>query len=188
MASEAIHSFDSNVLSSLLATACASLDNDRDTARACIQRAVEFLRTSARPGAFPVCAPSIVRGGLAAWQRKRVVAYVEANVGSDIRVPDLSNVVGLSTGHFFRAFRESFGESPLAYVTRQRILHSQQLMLRSRAPLSQIALDCGMCDQPHFTRVFRRIVGISPGLWRRRADVTGSVALQSSDHVDQVGK
>jgi AraC family transcriptional regulator len=188
MATEAIRSFDSSVLSNLLATACASLDSDRDTARACIQRAVEFLRISASSGSFPAPVSSIVRGGLAVWQRKRVVAYVQANVGSDIRVPDLASVVGLSTGHFFRAFRESFGESPLAYVTKERIRHSQQLMLRSRAPLSQIALDCGMCDQPHFTRVFRRVVGISPGLWRRQADVTPSVALQSRDHVDQVGK
>jgi AraC family transcriptional regulator len=186
MSSEAIRSFDSHVLSNLLATACASLDNDRDTARACIQRAVEFLRTSASAGAFPAPVSSVIRGGLAVWQRKRVVAYVHANVGSDIRVPDLANVVGLSTGHFFRAFRESFGESPLAYVTRERIRYSQQLMLRSCAPLSQIALDCGMCDQPHFTRVFRRIVGISPGLWRRQADITPSVALQSRDHVDEV--
>jgi AraC-like DNA-binding protein len=188
MASEAIGSFDSNVLSNLLATACASLDNDRDTARACIQRAVEFLRTSINSEAFPAHASPVIRGGLAAWQRKRVVAYVQANVGSDIRVPDLANVAGLSTGHFFRAFRESFGESPLTYVTRQRILYSQQLMLRSPAPLSQIALDCGMCDQPHFTRVFRRVVGISPGLWRRQSDISASIMLQPGNHVDEVWK
>jgi AraC-like DNA-binding protein len=40
-------------------------------------------------------------------------------------------------------------------------------MLSSGAPLSQIALDCGLCDQAHFTRVFRRIVGMNPSIWRR---------------------
>ena len=72
----------------------------------------------------------------------------------------------LSTGHFFRAFRKSFGEAPLAYVARRRIQRSQELMLGSRATLAQIALDCGMFDQPHFTRVFRRIVGLNPSVWR----------------------
>jgi AraC-like DNA-binding protein len=41
-------------------------------------------------------------------------------------------------------------------------------MRKSRTPLSQIALACGMCDQPHFTRIFHRVVGVSPGLWRRQ--------------------
>jgi AraC-like DNA-binding protein len=187
--SEATRSFDSTAVSRLLATACANLDSDRDVARACIQRAVEFLRSSSNAGAFPTQAAPIVRGGLAAWQHKRVVAHVQANVSSGLRVSDLAGVVGLSPGHFFRAFRESFGESPLVYITRRRIQHSQQLMLRSSAPLSQIALDCGMCDQPHFTRVFRRVVGVSPGLWRRQSDVSASVGgLQSADHLDQVGK
>ena len=41
-------------------------------------------------------------------------------------------------------------------------------MLTTDEPLSQIALACGLCDQSHFTRVFRRIVGESPNAWRRR--------------------
>jgi AraC-like DNA-binding protein len=41
-------------------------------------------------------------------------------------------------------------------------------MLSSGDALSRIALDCGMCDQAHFTRVFRRVVGVSPSVWRRQ--------------------
>jgi AraC family transcriptional regulator len=108
------------------------------------------------------------RGGLAAWQVKRVTAFVEANIGKNIRVGDLAGIVQLSTGHFSRAFKESFGETPIGYVTRQRMRHAQAIMLRSREPLATIALDCGMCDQSHFTRVFRRIVGVNPAAWRRQ--------------------
>lgn len=108
------------------------------------------------------------RGGLALWQKQRLAEYVAANLGSCIRPPDLARVAGLSTGHFFRAFLESFGEPPLAYVRRQRMRRCQDLMLSSRASLSAIALDCGMCDQSHLTRVFCRIVGVNPGVWTRR--------------------
>jgi AraC-like DNA-binding protein len=40
-------------------------------------------------------------------------------------------------------------------------------MLSSQLPLSDIALSCGLSDQSHFTRVFRRIVGETPSAWRR---------------------
>jgi AraC family transcriptional regulator len=55
-----------------------------------------------------------LRGGLAPWRAKRVVAYFEASIASNLRTTDLAAVVGLSTSHFFRAFKESFGETPLA--------------------------------------------------------------------------
>jgi AraC-like DNA-binding protein len=108
------------------------------------------------------------RGGLAAWQAKRIAAYVDANLGGTIRADDLAAIVNLSTSYFFRAFRETFGETPFAYVARERMRRAQELMLRSKEPLSQIALDCGLCDQAHFTRVFRRVVGMTPRTWLRQ--------------------
>jgi len=97
-----------------------------------------------------------------------VITYIESNIGRNIRVADLAGIVRLSTGHFARAFRASFGQSPCAYVKTQRVRYAQVIMLNTRESLSQVALDCGMCDQAHFTRVFRVIVGISPSIWRRQ--------------------
>ena|SRR5215469_2980763 len=158
----------SEMVSKLLAAATASMDTDRDAAKACIQRAADLVRRSCIRQSKDVRGSFASRGGLALWQKRRVAAYIGANLSSCIRAADLAHAAGLSTGYFFRAFRESFGEPPLAYVTRQRIRHCQELLLSSRASLSEIALDCGMCDQPHLTRVFRRIVGVNPGAWRRR--------------------
>ena len=108
------------------------------------------------------------RGGLAPWQAKRVAAYIESNISHSLRVADLAGIVQLSLGHFFRAFRVSFGQPPLVYVKVRRIRRAQVRMLNTREPLSQVALDCGMYDQAHFARVFRRVVGISPSVWRRQ--------------------
>lgn len=159
------HSLGSEALSKLIAVAAATVNRDRAAAKACIERAADLL--SVTRDERPVQAAAAIRGGLALWQQRSITAYVAANIGSTIRVSDLARVARLSVGHFFRVFRESFGEPPLAHVTRQRMRHAQSLMLSSGASLSQIALDCGMCDQAHFTRVFRRIVGINPGIWRR---------------------
>jgi transcriptional regulator GlxA family with amidase domain len=96
------------------------------------------------------------------------MTYIEANLHTDIRAATLARVVALRRGPFVRAFRESFGESPPAYVTKQRIQRAQKLMLSSQAPLCQIALECGMSDQSHLTRVFRKIMGLNPARWRRQ--------------------
>jgi len=153
-------------LPKLISAAAATLDCDRATAKACLQRAVELLSVTGE--GRPVQATACSRGGLAPWQKRIVTVYIAANLGSTIRVSDLARVARLSVGHFFRAFGESFGEPPLAHIARCRIQRALSLLLSSQASLSQIGLDCGMHDQSHFTRVFRRFVGISPGVWRRQ--------------------
>jgi AraC family transcriptional regulator len=153
------------MLARLLATATASLDSDRDTARACIMQATELLRV--RQAQETRGQYRLTQGGLPHWQAKRVAAYVEENFSLNIRLTDLADITHLSCSHFSRSFKKSFGETPLAYIMRYRVRRAQLIMLNSRLPLTQIALECGMCDQSHFTRVFRKIVGVNPATWRR---------------------
>ena len=137
---------------------------DRDAARACIARASALLRDDIRPAHAPA---ALVQGGLAPWQISRVKVHVEAHLDSTLRLRDLAAIVRLSTGHFCRSFARSFGVAPFAYVAGRRLAHAQELMLTTDDPLSQIALACGLCDQSHLTRLFRRHVGTSPNIWRR---------------------
>jgi AraC-like DNA-binding protein len=153
----------------LIEAASAALDSDRDTARACIAKAAAMLKRSAPRNPWAETSPEVAhRGGLAPWQVRRITTYVSENLGSRIRTTDLATEAQLSASHFTRAFKETFGETPLGYVSRQRMRYAQELMLRSGECLSQIALTCGHCDQSHFTRVFRRKVGMSPRAWRRQ--------------------
>lgn len=128
-----------------------------------LERAAALLRT-VQPRRRPAAEP---KGGLAPWQIRKVSAHIEANLGQPLRSGDLARLVRLSPGHFSRTFRSSFGCSPLQYVMRRRVERAQRLMLSTDTPLAQIALDCGLADQAHFSRVFRKVVGVSPRAWRR---------------------
>ncbi|HLZ67721.1 MAG TPA: AraC family transcriptional regulator [Aliidongia sp.] len=110
---------------------------------------------------------SPARGGLAPWQRSKVRDYIEHHLEGSIAVDDLADLVSLSTGHFCRAFKESFGKTPHAYVMSARVRRAQTLMMSTTEPLSQIALACGLSDQAHLTRLFRQMTGETPSAWRR---------------------
>jgi AraC family transcriptional regulator len=149
----------------LLVQAGHAVMRDQDEALRCIEKARTLARAW-RNGENP---PEIVpyRGGLAPWQLERVKEFVDENLTSTIRISELAKCVSLSDSYFFQAFRRSIGQSPHSYVTERRILRAQQMMVHTDQPLSQIALECGLADQPHLTRLFRCHVGTSPALWRK---------------------
>ena len=108
-------------------------------------------------------------GGMAPWQVRRVRAYVEERLHEALTVKQVAEAVRLSCSHFSRAFKASFGVSPHAYIMRRRIERAKRLMRTSNEPLVQIALTCGLSDQAHLSRAFRRAEGCSPSTWRRYA-------------------
>ena len=162
------HGFSLRTVKTAIAELCSAirsaLDDERSTAEDSLRRAAEILREM---GEAATPAQEQPRGGLAPWQVRKVTNYVDAHLDSPIRTEDLATMAGLNLSHFGRAFRNSFGEPPHEYVIRRRIERAQGLMLSTNAPLSAIALDCGLADQAHLSRLFRRVVGETPRAWRR---------------------
>jgi AraC-like DNA-binding protein len=158
------------VAAQLVEAACCARDGESEKAKAYNAHAMALLKgqpssAPASPRAFRE--RQLARGGLAGWQARRLIAHVDANLSARIRVEELAALVELSISHFCRAFKCTFGVSAHDYVTRRRIEVAQGLMLTTSDSLSAIALSCGMSDQSHFTRSFRRIVGQTPYSWRR---------------------
>jgi AraC family transcriptional regulator len=107
-------------------------------------------------------------GGLSPWQLRRALDFLSAHLSDDPGVADLARECGLSTGYFSRAFRQTTGITPHQWLIRRRLERARQLLLGNGLELADIALVCGFVDQSHFTRVFAKIEGDSPGKWRKR--------------------
>ena len=153
----------------LLDDAGRALDGDRQAAAAAIARASALLqadrdRWSAQTDSG---AAEPARGGLAPWQIRKVKAHIEDNLDATVRVEDFTAITRLSARYFSCAFKRSFGEPPHAYLVRRRIEKAQEMMLTTDETLSQIALACGLSDQAHLSRLFRRATGATPNAWRR---------------------
>jgi AraC family transcriptional regulator len=107
------------------------------------------------------------RGGLALWQVRRACEFIEAKLEGDPSIADIAAECGLSSSHFAKAFKQTTGAPPHAWLSMKRIERAKQLMNGTNLELAEIALACGFVDQSHFTRTFVRKVGCSPGKWRR---------------------
>jgi AraC family transcriptional regulator len=111
----------------------------------------------------------IASGRLAPWQERRAKEIISANLDG-VSLADVARECSLSTSHFQRAFRRTVGMAPHKWLMSRRIELAKEKLRDGRLPLSDVALECGFGDQSHLTRVFTRLVGTSPGVWRRLLD------------------
>jgi AraC-like DNA-binding protein len=107
------------------------------------------------------------RGGLAPWQLRRARDFIKANLAGDPSISDVASECGLSPSYFVRAFKQATGLPPHRWLTKQRVECAKELLRDSGRQLADIAQLCGFVDQSHFTRVFSKSEGYSPGRWRR---------------------
>lgn len=111
--------------------------------------------------------PKALRGGLTAHQLRRIDEWIDANLGSPIRLSDLAAVTGLSEFHFHRMFRASRGTAPHKWVTFRKI-DTAKKKLRGDNSIADISTICGFSCQSHLTRVFKAQTGVTPAVYRQQ--------------------
>lgn len=152
----------------LIAIRC--IEDDNAIAIEHVKKAMLLLELPAplvSEGSSARVVPKLASGGLASWQVNRIASYVNDNMEGRILLVDLARLVNLSTSYFSAVFRASFGVSPHNYILQQRIEFAKKQMRFTESSLSEIALACGLSDQAHLSRTFRRITGMTPSAWRR---------------------
>jgi AraC family transcriptional regulator len=115
-----------------------------------------------------VPSPRRVRGRqFSSEQRRRLLDFIASDLHAGLSVEAMSRVLGVSPFHFSRMFRETFHQTPHAFVVERR-LDAACIAMRSdpTRALTEIALTFGFSSQAHFSETFRRKVGTTPGRWR----------------------
>lgn len=106
-------------------------------------------------------------GGLAPWQERRAKELIASSLSKELSLVEIASECDLSMAHFSRAFKSSTGLTPHGWLQTCRIERAKEIMLQPDFALAEIAVACGFADQSHFTRIFTRIEGDTPGMWRR---------------------
>ncbi len=97
----------------------------------------------------------------------RLKTYIEAHLAQPVTLEDLAAVAGLSRFHLCRAFRDSTGLPPHAYLTRQRLALARRLLRTTPLAISEVARACGFASPNQFATSFRKHVGVTPSAFRR---------------------
>lgn len=105
---------------------------------------------------------------------KRAKAYLAENFTQNISLITLSKIAYLSPFHLLRAFRQSVGLPPHEYLINLRVERAKQLLAKGR-PLAEVAHETGFCDQSHFNRQFKRLVGVTPGHYLKKSNFVQNI-------------
>lgn len=92
--------------------------------------------------------------------------YLDGHCTDELSVEWMAERSGLSTSYLVRVFRKHFGMTPHAYQINRRVQLGQRAIRRG-APIADAALAAGFFDQPHFQKVFKRLVAATPGQYGR---------------------
>lgn len=108
-----------------------------------------------------------VRGGLATWQQRIVTAYIDEHLPEQIPLAALAQLAQLSTYHFCRAFKQSFGVPPHRYHTNRRIEQAKMLLAGRKHSVTEIGVMLGFSETSAFTATFRKTTGQTPSSYHR---------------------
>jgi AraC family transcriptional regulator len=110
-----------------------------------------------------------VRGGLTGHQLRRIKEFVDVHISKEIGISELAGLAGLSQYHFIRAFKHSVGLSPYQYVLSARISVAKEMLSKRDLSIDDVALAVGFSGASQLNRVFRKLIGVTPTIFRRES-------------------
>lgn len=112
--------------------------------------------------------------GLNHYAAHHIENFLKQNFHRPISVPEMADLLGISTGHFATSFRQTFGQSPHQFLLGLKLDEAQRCLLESNRPIQRIAADLGFSSQSHLTTALRKYRQATPGELRRRRHLNGA--------------
>ena len=106
-----------------------------------------------------------IKGGLSPYHIRETKSLIHEGISNKLTIKQLAQNVNLSSFHFARMFKTSFGETPASYITRTRVNKIKHL-LQTPQTLAEISQSSGFSQQSHMTQYFKKLTGMTPAKYR----------------------
>lgn len=97
---------------------------------------------------------------------RETLEYLRQNLDQRLSLDDMAHHARLSKSHFLRLFKEQTGYSPVDYFIHLKLQHACMLLSVTHQTIREISLAVGYDDQYYFSRIFKKVVGVSPSKYR----------------------
>src|SRR5262245_1335569 len=105
-------------------------------------------------------------GGMTPFKLRRAIEFISENLSNDVSLIEIAGAADMSPYHFARSFKHSTGLAPHQFLTRRRVEFAKELLAGTEMPLVEISYAVGFQSQSHFTTLFKRVTGMTPGVYR----------------------
>ena len=99
-------------------------------------------------------------------QREDIRTYIGKNYRNDISMQSAAQVMGYSEAYFCKLFKQCFHVNFSAYLNAYRVARARELLSNTRLNIREVSVACGYSDSNYFSRVFKRITGMTPSEYR----------------------
>ncbi len=99
---------------------------------------------------------------------QKIQNYINEHYAEEISIAELANLVNASEGYVTHIFKKNLNYAPMQYVMRRRIGKAQSLLIYTDLPLTEISFRVGYDDSNYFSRIFKKVIGIPPNLYRKK--------------------
>jgi AraC family transcriptional regulator len=107
-------------------------------------------------------------GSLSPHQLRHTIEYINDNLSTQLSLNILAAMLGMSPYYFERLFKQSVGQAPHQYILQCRIERAKQLLRTTQLPIMEIAFQVGCKNHSHFSKLFRKLTGMSPRTYRNQ--------------------
>ena len=98
---------------------------------------------------------------------RKAMAFIHEHVSEPISRREIAKHIHITENHLTFCFRQELGITPIEYVQRYRVNLAKQMLKDDERAIKNIAFDVGFSDSGYFSRIFKRITGVSPETFRR---------------------
>ena len=98
---------------------------------------------------------------------QKIIAYIETDLSTDLSLKTFAKYLNVNASYLSTLFSKEVGITLSEYVNNSRIFHAKKLLQGTNLPIKSIAEQCGFSDTHYFNRIFHKITGTTPGVYRK---------------------
>lgn len=101
---------------------------------------------------------------------QKAVAFIDTDLTGNLSLSTISQTLNISSSYLSTLFKKETGQTLTDYISHRRINYAKHLLETTRLQVQTVAQHCGIVDVQYFSKIFKRITGVTPKQYREQLE------------------